>query len=81
MDRIVNCIWLAWNLASIFRTYRTCNSTVGFSKYKLNNKLLVGVILLKVALGVTWTQPIYIYIYILYYLRVDFKFLGLEYSL
>ena len=55
MDRIVNCIWLAWNLACIFRTYRTCNSTVVFSKYKLNNKLLVGVILIKVTLGVTWT--------------------------
>ena len=67
MDRIVNCIRLAWNLACIFRTYRTCNSTVGFSKYKLNNKLLVCVILLKVTLSVTWTQPIYIYIYYIIY--------------
>ena len=35
-----------------------------FSKYEFNNKLLDGVILLRVTLGVTWNQPIYIYIYI-----------------
>ena len=45
----------------MLRTYRTCNSTVGFSKYKFYNKLLGGVILLRVTPGVTWTQP-YIYI-------------------
>ena len=35
---------------------------VGFSKYELYNKLLDGVTLLRVTPGVTWTQPIYIYI-------------------
>jgi len=45
-------------LACILRTYRTCNSTIGFSKYEINNKLLGGVILLRVkTLGVTRTQP------------------------
>ena len=34
-----------------------------FSKYEFNNKLLDGVILLRVTPCVTWTQP-YIYIYI-----------------
>ena len=36
--------------------YRTCNPTVGFSKYEFNNKLLVGVIFFRVTSGVTWTQ-------------------------
>ena len=35
---------------------------VGFSKYEFYNKLLGGVTLFRVTLGVTWTQPIYIYI-------------------
>ena len=39
-------------LACILRTYKTCNSTVGFSKYESNNKLLGGVILLRVTPGV-----------------------------
>ena len=59
MDRMVNYIKLAWKMACILKTYRTCNSMVGFSKYEFNNKLLCGVILLKVTSGVTWTQPIY----------------------
>ena len=47
-------------------TYKTCNSTVRFSKYEFYNKLLGGVTLLRVIPGVTWTQPyIYIYIYLL----------------
>ena len=37
----------------MLRIYRTCNSTVGFLKYKFYNKLLDGVILLRVTLGVT----------------------------
>ena len=53
MDRMVNYIWSSWKLAWILRTYRTCNSTVRFSKYEFNNKLLGGVTLLKVTLGVT----------------------------
>ena len=49
-------------------TYKTCNSTVRFSKYEFYNKLLGGVTLLRVIPGVTWTQPyIYIYIYIYIY--------------
>ena len=64
MDWMVNNIQLTWKLACILRIYRTCNSTVVFSKYEFNNKLLNGVTLLRVILGVTWTQPIYIYIYI-----------------
>jgi len=47
---MVNYIRLAWKLASMLRTY---NSTVGFSKYKFNNKLLYGVILFRATLGVT----------------------------
>ena len=63
MDQIVNNIQLTWKLAWMLRTYRKCNSMVGFSKYKFYNKLLDGVILFRVTLGATWTQP-YIYIYI-----------------
>ena len=48
MDRMINYIWLIWNLACMFRTYKTCNSTVGFSKYEFNNKLLSGVTLFRV---------------------------------
>ena len=40
----------------MLRTYKTYNSTVGFLKYELNNKLLDGVTLFKV-------NPTYIYIY------------------
>ena len=50
-------IWLAWKLAYMLKTYRPCNSTVEFSKYEFNNKLLDDVILIRVILGVTWTQP------------------------
>ena len=61
MDQMVNYIWLA----CILRTYKTYNSTIGFSKYEFNNKLLGGITLLRVTSSVTWT-PIYIYIYIKY---------------
>ena len=37
----------------MLRTYRTCNSMEGFSKYKFYNKLLGGVTLLRVTLDVT----------------------------
>ena len=60
MDRMVNYIRLACKLTCMLKTYRTCNSTVGFSKYEFTNKLSDGVILLIVILGITWTQP-YIY--------------------
>ena len=55
----------------MLKTYKTCNSTVGFSKYEFYNKLLDDITLLRVTSGVTWTQPyiyisfIYIYIYML----------------
>ena len=48
---------MAWML----KTYRSWNLMMGFSKYEFNNKLLSNVTLLRVILGVTWTQPIYIY--------------------
>ena len=56
MDWMVNNIWLVWKLACMFRTYRTYNPTVEFSKYKFINKLLGVVTLLRVTLDVTWTQ-------------------------
>ena len=37
----------------MLKIYKTYNSTVGFSKYEFNNKLLNSVTLLKVTLGVT----------------------------
>ena len=53
MDQPVNYIWLAWNLACMLKTYKTCNLTVGFSKNEFNNKLLSSVTLLTITLGVT----------------------------
>ena len=55
MDRMVNNIQLTLKLASMLRIYRTCNSTVGFSKYEFNNKLLDNITLLRVIPNVTWT--------------------------
>ena len=37
----------------MLKTYRTCNPTVRFPKYEFNNKLLSGVILLRVTPRVT----------------------------
>ena len=48
MDWMVNKIQLVWNLAHMFRTYRTCNPMMKFSNYKFINKLLGGIILLRV---------------------------------
>ena len=48
---------MAWILAWMLTTYRTCNPTVGFSKYEFNNKLLDGGTFLKVTSGITQTQP------------------------
>ena len=61
---MVNYIRLAWKLVCMLRKYIKYNSTVGFSKYKFNNKLLDGVILLRITPGLNWIQLIYIYIYI-----------------
>ena len=49
----INYTQLASKLACTLRTYRTCNPTVEFSKYKFNNKLLVGVTFFRVTLVVT----------------------------
>ena len=74
MDRMVNNIQLTWKSIWMLRTYRTCNSMVGFSKYEFYNKLLGNVTLLRVTLGVNWTQPfIYIYIYIYIYIWLFFQ--------
>ena len=47
---MVNNIQLTWML----RTYRTCNSTVRFSKYEFYNKLMDDIILFRVT-GITWS--------------------------
>ena len=52
---------MAWKLACMLRTYKTYNSTVGFSKYEFYNTLLGSVTLVRVTSSITWTQPIYIY--------------------
>ena len=57
MNLIVIYIWPSWKLACIKRTYRTCNSTIRFSKYEFNNKLLGGVTLIIVTQSVTTIQP------------------------
>ena len=59
---MVNNIQLTWKLAWLLGTYRSCNLMVRFLKYKFYNKLLVGVILLRIIPGVIWIQ-LYIYIY------------------
>ena len=61
MNLIVIYIWPSWKLACIKRTYRTYNSTVRFSKYEFNNKLLGGVTLIIVTPSVTWIQT-YIFV-------------------
>ena len=50
---MVNNTWLAWKLACMLRTYRTCNPTVEFTKYEFNNKLLGGVTFFRVLSSVT----------------------------
>ena len=75
MNRMVNYIRLAWKLACMLWTYRTCNSTVEFSKYEFNNKLLGGVTLLRTITGISLSLSlslslsIYIYIYIYIYIK------------
>ena len=53
---MVNYIRLVWNLTCMLKIYRTCNLTIGFSKYEFNNKLLGGVTFFRITLGVTRTQ-------------------------
>ena len=76
MDQMVNYIWLAWKLAYILRTYGTYNSTVEFSKYEFNNKLLDNATLLRITQSVTLSLYLYIYIYIL----LDVALLSILYS-
>ena len=56
MDHKVYNIQLAWKLACMSRTYKTCDPTVRFPKYEFKNKLLVGVTFFRVTSSVTWTQ-------------------------
>ena len=53
---MVNYFRLARKLTCMLKTYRTCNSTVKFSKYEFNKKLLGGVTLSRIIRDVTWTQ-------------------------
>ena len=53
-DQMVNYTWLAWKLTCLLMTYRKCDPTVGFSKYELKNKLLVGVTFFRVTSSITW---------------------------
>ena len=57
----------------MLKTYRTCNSMVGFSKYEFYKKLLSDVTLLRVTPYVTWTQP-YIYKILVIYIILGLKF-------
>ena len=45
---MVNYIWLKRKLACMLRTYRKCDPTIGFLKYKSKYKLLVGVTIFRV---------------------------------
>ena len=60
MDRMVNYIQLAWKLAYMLRIYSTYNSTVEFSKYEFNNKLLDNATLLRITQSVTLSLSPYI---------------------
>ena len=53
MDRMINYIRLVLEFTCMLKTYKTYNSTVKFSKYEYNNKLLDDVTLLKVTLDIT----------------------------
>ena len=55
-DQRVNYTQLAWKLACMLKTNRKYDPTVGFLKYELNNKLLVGVTFFRVTSSVTRTQ-------------------------
>ena len=50
---MVNYTQLAWKLAYMLKTYRTCNPTVGFTKYEFSNKLLSGITFFRVLSSVT----------------------------
>ena len=44
----------------MLQTYRKCDPTDGFSKYKFNNKLLDGVTFFRVTSSVTWGNAIFL---------------------
>ena len=48
-----NFTQLAWKLACMLKTYRTCNPTVGFWEYEFTNKFLGGVTFFRVISSVT----------------------------
>ena len=54
IDDIVIDFLSSWNFASKNDISRKYNSTVNLSKFVSNEKILSGVILFKVTLGVTW---------------------------
>ena len=49
---MVNYIRLSWKLACMLKPYKTCNPTVGFAKYKFNNKLLDGVTFFRITMNI-----------------------------
>ena len=71
-DQMVIYTQLAWKLACLLRTDRTCNPTIVFSKYEFNNKLLDGVIFFSVTSGVTWTRIFLNSMWILINLSLDY---------
>ena len=56
MGEMVNNIQLAWKLAYMLKTYKTCNPMIRL--YEFNNKLLGNVTLFRVTSGIIWTQLI-----------------------
>ena len=52
-DQRVNYIRLARKLTCMLRANRKCDPRVGFSKYEINNKLLVRVTFFRVTSSVT----------------------------
>ena len=77
---MVNYIWLAWKLAYMLRTYGTYNSTIGFSKYEFNNKLLDNATLLRITQSVTLSLSLSLSLYIYIYILLDVALLSILYS-
>ena len=50
---MVNYIRLVCKLARMLKIYKTCNPTIGFSKYEFDNKLLASVTFFRVTSSVT----------------------------
>ena len=73
MDYMVKNSQLTWKLVWILRIYRTYNSTVEFSKYEFYNKLLGGVILLRVIPDVTWIQSLLLLLLLLLWVKFRYN--------